>query len=340
MGTLDRYGADTIAFPYLGFDFKISPTAFSIFGFEIKWYGICIAIGLFLAMHYCFKRTKDYGIDGDSLVDAVFAGVVGAIIGARAYYVAFHSGSFHTIGEILSIRDGGLAVYGGLIGALFLGIIVCRVKKIKVLPAVDLASMGFFIGQGIGRWGNFFNQEAFGTNTTLPWGMSGGRIQNYIINSRDFFASYGIEMDPFTAVHPCFLYESLWCLAGFLIMHFFYKHRKFDGEMICIYCAWYGVGRAFVESLRTDSLYAGSLRVSQVLSLILSAVGIIMIVAGTVIAKKKNIPLYCTTEESKQILAEAEAKVKEEEETKKARKQKELTADQKIISDEDEEEDT
>ena len=226
MGIVERYGNDHIAFPYLGIDFKIDPTAFTLFGLEIKWYGICIAVGLFLAMHYCFRRTKDFGLDGEALSDAVIAGIIGAVIGASAFYVAFHAEMYHDIKEVFAIRDGGLAVYGGLIGALILGCIVCKIKKIHIMSAVDLASMGFFIGQAF-------------------------------------------EMDPYTAVHPCFLYESLLCLCGFLIVHFFYKHRKFDGEMICIYVAIYGFGRFIIEGLRTDSLYIGNIRVSQALSLLL-----------------------------------------------------------------------
>lgn len=328
---LDRYSADTIAFPYLGFEFKISPTAFSIGSFEIKWYGICIALGLFLAMHYCFKRTKQFGLDGDKLSDAVFAGVIGAVIGARAYYVAFHADYYKNISEVFAIRDGGLAVYGGLIGALILGIGMCVIRKIHIRSAVDLASMGFFIGQAMGRWGNFFNQEAFGTNTTLPWGMSGGRIQSYIRANKAAFAAQGFEMDSLTPVHPCFLYESLWCLAGFLIAHFLHKKRKFDGEMICFYCMWYGMGRIFIESLRTDSLYAGDVRVSQALSAIIAIGGLVVMVIGEINARKKGVHLYRDSEEAKNLLAEAEQRDKEYEEARKNKKEKHLSSDQHIV---------
>ncbi|MBR4223381.1 MAG: prolipoprotein diacylglyceryl transferase [Oscillospiraceae bacterium] len=337
---LDPLSSDHVVFPGLGIDLDIDPTAFSIFGFEIKWYGICIAIGLFLAMTYCFKRTKSFGLDGDSLSEAVFFGLMGAIIGARAYYVIFHIDSYTDIKQILAIRDGGLAIYGGIIGALILGCIVCKVKKIHILSAVDLASMGFFIGQACGRWGNFFNQECFGTNTSLPWGMSSGRVQNYLSYNKDALAQMGIMVDPYQTVHPCFLYESIWCVAGFLILHFFYKHRKFDGELICIYCAWYGTGRAVIEGLRTDSLYIGSFRASQLLAIITAAAAVVVIVIGHIRAAKNGVHLFCDSEEGKAVIAASEQRDKEEKERSENRKKKALDSDQHIIDDTDDEEDS
>ena len=328
---LEPLSYDHVVFPGVNIDIKVDPTAFSIFGFEIKWYGICIAIGLFLAMGYCFRRTKQFGLDGDHLSDAVFMGLIGAVIGARAYYVIFHMESYNDIKEILAIRDGGLAVYGGIIGALILGCITCRIRKMHVLSTVDLASMGFFIGQCCGRWGNFFNQECFGTNTSMPWGMSGGRIQQYLINNRASLENMGIFIDPYKTVHPCFLYESLWCLAGFLIMHFFYKHRKFDGELICIYAAWYGIGRAYIEGLRTDSLYIGDARVSQLLAVLTSAAAIVIIVIGHIRAKKNGVHLFCDSEEGKAVIAAAEERDREEQEKAENKKKKELSAEQRIV---------
>ncbi|MBQ5311504.1 MAG: prolipoprotein diacylglyceryl transferase [Oscillospiraceae bacterium] len=334
MEHLDRIGTDNIiTFPGLGIRLNVDPTAFSIGGFEIKWYGIMIAIGLFLAMTYCFRRTKEFGIDGDKLTDVVFAGLVGAVIGARAYYVAFHASTYHDIMEVLAIRDGGLAVYGGIIGAVLVGFVVAKIKKMRFLPTLDLASMGFFIGQACGRWGNFFNQECFGTNTSLPWGMSGGRVQDYLIYSQDSFAANGITVDPYLPVHPCFLYESLWCAAGLLIMHLFHKKRKFDGELICIYAAWYGIGRAVIEGLRTDSLYAGSARVSQVLAAATAAIAIVIIVFMHIRTKKAGVHLYRDSKEAAAELAEAEKREQEENERKANKKKKELSSDQKIIDD-------
>ena len=140
--------------------------------FEIYWYAVVICLGLVLAVLYCYRRSKLFGVKGDDFLDVVFWGFFGGIIGARAYYVAYAFDQFKdNLWQIFNFRTGGMAIYGGLIGAILVGAIACRVKKMKVLPVLDLAGMGFFIGQALGRWGNFFNQEAFGSNTTLPWGM-------------------------------------------------------------------------------------------------------------------------------------------------------------------------
>ena len=276
--TVERLSTNEIVFPGLGIELKISPDAFTIGSFAIKWYGICIAVGLLLAIIYCFRRTKEFGLSSDRLNDAVFAGFLGAVVNARLYYVIFHLDSYHTIKDIISIRDGGLAIYGGIIGALVIGFIACKIRKVNVLAAFDIASMGFLIGQGIGRWGNFFNQEAFGCNTSLPWGMSGGRIQQYLVNYKDYlYANNGMVVDPFQTVHPTFLYESLWNLAVFLFLFFWRRRRKFFGEIWFSYLGLYGVGRFWIESLRTDSLRSAflGLRVSQVLSLVLVLVSLI-----------------------------------------------------------------
>ncbi|MGN1089089.1 MAG: prolipoprotein diacylglyceryl transferase [Huintestinicola sp.] len=338
MEQISILAADTISFPKLGITFDVGRTAFTVFGIEIMWYGIMIALGMLLAMIYCFKRTKEFGVDSDRLIDAVMAGVVGAVIGARLYYVALHADSFHDIKEVLAIRDGGLAIYGGIIGALLFGGIMAKLRKLRLPPVLDVASMGFLIGQCLGRWGNFFNQEAFGVNTTLPWGMTGNKIQNYLVYYQADLAAKGMNVDPYQPVHPCFLYESLWCLAGFLIVHFYYKKRKFDGEVFCIYVFWYGLGRFFIEGLRTDSLYIGSVRASQLLALLSCIAALAFIIVMRIKVKKKGeVTLYRDTEESKAIIAEAEKAEAEENERRRQKKHPELTEDQKIISDEDEE---
>ena len=337
MNEVGRLYGDNIVFPGLGIDIKIDNEAFSLFGLSIKWYGVLIALGMLLAMIYCFKRTKEFGIDGDRLTDAVFAGLIGAVIGARLYYVALHAESFHDIKEIFAIRDGGLAIYGGIIGALLFGCITAKLRKLRILPTLDLAAMGFLIGQSLGRWGNFFNQEAFGCNTTLPGGMSGGKIQQYLANHQASLAAQGMEINPYAPVHPCFLYESIWCALGFILLHFYHKHRKFDGEVFCMYVFWYGLGRFFIEGLRTDSLYIGSVRASQMLALISAIAALALIIIMRVRVKKKGVSLYRDSEESKAILEAAAQAEKEESERKAAKKHKELTAEQKIVSDDDEE---
>ena len=257
-----------VTFPKLGLEFFINSTAFSIGSFEVKWYGVIIATGLMLAVFYGLKRAPYFGVDPDKLLDAIIVGVLCAVVGARLYYVAFTWDYFKDdpLRIITDFHEGGLAIYGGIIGGLIGGGIVAKVRKINVFACLDLAALGFLIGQGIGRWGNFTNQEAFGTPTDLPWGMVSANTGNI-------------------AVHPCFLYESLWCLLGFVLLHFFSKKFvKFKGQIFLIYLVWYGLERTFVEGLRTDSLYlpfsiAGyTPRVSQLLSALLVVAGVVLLI--------------------------------------------------------------
>lgn len=340
MNEVGRLYGNNIVFPGLGIDISPNNEAFSLFGLSIKWYGVLIAFGMLLAMIYCFKRTKAFGIDGDRLTDTVFAGLIGAVIGARLYYVVLHAESFHDIRDVFAIRDGGLAIYGGILGALLFGCITAKIRKLRILPTLDLASMGFLIGQAVGRWGNFFNQEAFGCNTSLPWGMSGGKIQQYLLNHQSSLAAQGMDIDPYMPVHPCFLYESIWCAIGFLLLHLYHKHRKFDGEVFCMYVLWYGTGRFFIEGLRTDSLYIGSVRASQMLALISAIAALVIIIAMRIRVKKKGTVLYCDTDESKAILEAAANAEKDAEERRNAKKHKKLTEEQKIVSEDESDENT
>ncbi len=313
MDKAEHYLSDgnIIGFPKLGIEFKIDSTAVSIFGFDIKWYGVIIAFGMLLAMIYCFKRMKEFGLDSDRVIDVVLLGLIGAIVGARSYYIAFSSEL--TFADFLKIRDGGLAIYGGLIGALLVGGIVAKVRKVKLFPLLDIASLGFLIGQGIGRWGNFVNKEAFGAETTLPWGMASKSIENTLGYGADGIA---------VLAHPCFLYESLWCLIGFVLLHFYSKKRKFDGEVFLMYSAWYGLGRFFIEGLRTDSLYLGRLRVSQLVAAVcvVVAIGFLLVVRSN-IKHGAEVVLYRDTEESKKLLLEAEERAAKEAERKKGKKE-------------------
>lgn len=314
MDTVERItDPNIISFPKLGWEFNIDPTAFTVFGVDIQWYGIIITFGLILAMLYCFPKMKRFGINSDRAVDAVIGGIIGGIIGARIYYVAFrwqdYKGDWKSI---LNFRGGGLAIYGGIIGAVIVGLIVCKIRKVKMLPMLDIAGIGFLIGQGVGRWGNFVNQEAFGSNTNSILGMTGGTIQQTIINEAAYMdgSMYqsGIEISEKYAVHPCFLYESVWCLLGAVLLSLFIKRRKFDGQLLLMYLAWYGTERFFVEGLRTDSLMLGSLRVSQALSAVIAITSVILLVVMLLKVKRdpESFVLYCDTDESKALLAEAE----------------------------------
>jgi len=256
----------TISFPGL-FEkpITVDPIAFSIGNFGLRWYGVIIALGFLLAIIYVFKRASEFNTNTDQFVDILLWALPAAIIGARLYYV-FNSWADYKddLSQIFKIWEGGLAIYGGIIAAFVTAFIVCKVRKFDILSIFDLGAMGFLIGQCIGRWGNFINAEAFGTATTLPWRM--------IINRG-------------AAVHPTFLYESLWNLIGFILLHFYSKRRKFRGELFLMYIAWYGLGRSFIEGLRTVSLYLGNtdIRISQLLAIIscIAAVAIwLMIVVG------------------------------------------------------------
>ncbi len=289
--------------------FKIPGT-----NFQIYWYGFLIAVGIILAMIYGFKKMKKAGVDPDRATDAVIGGFFGAIIGARLYYIIFSDST--PITKFFDFRDGGLAIYGGLIGAILVGGIITKMNKLRLTTMLDITAPCFLIGQAIGRWGNFFNQEAFGTNTTLPWGMMSNTTANYISSH----ITDG-SVDPLKPIHPCFLYESLWCLLGFIILHAYFKHRKFDGEVFLCYTAWYGLGRFFIEGLRTDSLYIGSLRVSQLLAAACFAVSVIAIIVVRVrIAKNKDYVFFKDTELSRVQLEQYESMKKFDKEKKELRK--------------------
>ncbi len=328
-------------FPKLGLEFYLESTAFSIFGYEIKWYGILIGLGFLLAMIYAFANFKKVGLDETRTLDVLICSFISAIIGARLYFVIYEWDSYKgNFGKIFAIHDGGLAIYGGIIGGLLMAIIVSKIRKVKIMPLFDLAGIGFLIGQTIGRWGNFVNHEAFGENTDNIFGMTSIKIQNYLAyNAPKILETTGVVVDPTAPVHPCFLYESFWCLIGFLILNFYFKHRKFDGEIFLLYVTWYGIGRFFIEGLRTDSLMIGTMRVSQ----ILAAVSVVAAIAAIVymrlkIKKDGSYTFYKDTEESKLLIAEGEA----EKSKKQIKDEAELTAGQKIIDDDDEdlEEDT
>ena len=268
--TIGTLDYNEIVFPKLGIDLHVNSTAFSIGGLDIQWYGILITLGLVLAMIYAFTQVKKYGLNPDRVLDCI-------------------------------------------IGSLLVGFLVAKIRKVKFLPLLDIVGIGFLLGQGIGRWGNFFNQEAFGCNTDSLFGMSGGRIQEWITDqypSTTYFANFGTTLDASQPVHPCFLYESLWCLLGFVLLAIFAKKiRRYDGQIFLIYICWYGAERAVVESLRTDSLVIGNVRVSQILAITCVVISIILQIAIGTKVKRMGVDyrMYKDTNESKQMLAEYEA---------------------------------
>ena len=238
-----------LSFPGIGLTMD-PPRLLEIGPLKIHLYGLVIALGLVLAVVYALRRRSQFGIREDDLLDGVLWVTPFAIICARAYYVIFEWSQYADDPiSVLYIWKGGLAIYGGVIGAAVGIFVFCKLRRVRISAALDLVSMGFFIGQAMGRWGNFFNREAFGSETDLPWRMG-------LLN----------KAGEVIYVHPTFLYESLWNFCGFLLLHFLSKRRRYDGQIVLTYVFWYGLGRAMIEGLRTDSLYWGPFRVSQLLA--------------------------------------------------------------------------
>ena len=239
-----------ISFPALGIELN-PPRGFSIGPLYIHFYGVIIACGLILAVVYACRRSREAGLTEDSLLDGVLWITPFSIVCARAYYCVFSWPMYRNNPiSVLYIWEGGLAIYGAVLGAAVGVIVFCKIKKCSLPALLDLVSLGFLIGQFIGRWGNFFNREAFGAATDAVTRMG---LFNTVTGVTEYY-------------HPTFLYESVWSLAGFLLLHFLSRKKQYDGQIALGYCAWYGLGRAFIEGLRMDSLYWGPFRVSQLLA--------------------------------------------------------------------------
>lgn len=229
------------------------PIAVSIAGFDIRWYGILIASGALLALYISYRRAPRCGLASEDVLDIVLGILPVGILGARIYYVIFNWDYYsHSPSEIINIRSGGLAIHGGLILGMITAYVICRYKKISFIDAADLILPSVALAQAIGRWGNFFNNEAYGTETTLPWAI--------IIDDK--------------SVHPTFLYESVWCFIMFIALSYAFKRRKFSGQIACMYGLLYAPERFLVEGLRTDSLMIGFLRQAQVISIVIFVVSL------------------------------------------------------------------
>ena len=240
----------SISFPLLGIEVNPGRTV-ALGPLTIHFYGLAIAIGLILAVTYAMKRSKEFGLKEDDILDGVLWVTPFAIICARIYYCAFSWQEYAADPiSVLYIWNGGIAIYGGVIGAVTGVAVFCKIRKIRLATMLDVVLLGFFIGQMIGRWGNFFNREAFGAATSAFSRMG---LFNTVSGQWEYY-------------HPTFLYESLWNLVGFVMLHFLSKKRMFDGQIALGYAAWYGLGRCIIEGLRVDSLYWGPFRVSQVLA--------------------------------------------------------------------------
>ena len=273
-----------ISFPGLFGDWEFNPDPIAIhIGHGIYWYGIILACAMLAGLFLCMKQAKRFGLTEDNVLDLVLWAVPCCILGSRIYYVIFYLDLYRNAdgsldwGRIIAIWDGGLAIYGTVIAGALVVLIFTRVKKLRFAAMMDLAVMGLLLGQIIGRWANFINREAFGGLTDLPWRMR-----------------LWVSASQYIEVHPTFLYESLWNLVGLLLMLFVVtKGRRFDGENTWFYFLWYGLGRAWIEGLRTDSLYlfdwtfmGQPIRVSQALSLVMVVVAAFMLFYNIKIKKR------------------------------------------------------
>ena len=285
----------TLSFPGLGINgWTINSVAFTIGdSFTVMWYGIMIALGMLMAITYASWRCKQAGIKIDDLLDIAIYTIFFGVVGARLYDVVFDDkGAFKTFMDVINLRTGGLAIYGGVIFGAITIVAVCLIKKISWRKLYDCAAPAVMIAQAMGRWGNFFNGEAYGGITSLPWRMSSSKfiieLKNNATVSLTDAQLEGLQSGAL-GVHPTFLYESLWNVLGFVIINLLYKKKKFDGEIALWYFGWYGFGRMFIEGLRTDSLYIGStgIRVSQLLGFLLFALATALTVYGRIIVKKK-----------------------------------------------------
>ena len=276
-----------ISFPGLGIEpFHIDEVAFTLFGRPVAWYGILITCGMILAVLYALHICKFERISSDDIIDFAFVVIVCGVLGARLYYVIFKWDSYvvtdaqnflmniwETLKNVVAVWEGGLAIYGGIIAGILTALVYARKRKLKFIKLLDILAPCVWIGQVIGRWGNFINMEAYGGETTLPWRM--GLLYSYLDNGVWDVEKY---------VHPTFLYESLWNLTALVLVLIFYKKKKFDGQICSIYFMWYGFGRMLIEGLRTDSLMLGNLRISQGVGFVSLILGIVL----TIVFVKKH----------------------------------------------------
>ena len=279
-----------ISFPGLGIgEFEVDSVAFSIGNVEIAWYAIIITIGIIAASLYTIWRANQVNISTEDIIDGILFVVPSGIVGARLYYVLTTLENYHSFKDVINIREGGLAIYGGILAGALAVYLVMRYKKIPFLTIADCCTPGIILAQSIGRWGNFMNGEAYGYQTDSFIRMG---LQN--VNTRVDFAT--AEM---VFVHPTFLYESLWNLVGFILINLFYKHRKYGGQVLIIVFGWYGLGRMWIEGLRTDSLmiFGDTVRVSQLLAFLIFVAAASALIFLAI--KKPQKPLYVADKKEK-----------------------------------------
>ncbi len=298
------YGQSDIRFPNLGIVFHNLPKGISVFGFDIAFYGIVIAAGMLAGFWIADRQAKKNGITTENLMDFALVAIISAVIGARLYYVMFHWQSFQDEPiQILNLRTGGLAVYGGIIAAVITAIFFCRIRRISFGALADTSVFGLMAGQMIGRWGNFFNREAFGQYTDGLFAMqvNATAVHNEFTDSPAYLATLYegrpnalheilliinnvkiIDGERYFQVQPTYLYESFWMLLLLIGMLLFQKHKKFDGELIVLYMLGYGAGRFWIEGLRTDQLFLwnSTVPVSQFISLLIMITAVFILIGN------------------------------------------------------------
>lgn len=277
----DIMGANDIAFPHLGIYLEDVPKSFFIFGFEVTFYGIVIYIGIILGVLLAAKVAKLEGMDTDIIWDFAIYAVIFSVIGARIYYVIFSWDMYKdNLWNLLNLRQGGLAIYGAVIAAFITLFVFCRIKKISPYQIGDCGVHGLVIGQIVGRWGNFFNREVFGgyTNSLFAMRLPVDSVRPWDIAQSHLEGKAAMGDVNFIQVHPTFLYEGVWNLGLLIFMLIYRKRKKYDGQMCLIYLGGYGIGRFFIEGIRTDQLlFPGTqIAVSQVLGMVLFIFAVIM----------------------------------------------------------------
>ncbi len=275
----------SINFPHLGICLDHVGKSVSVFGFEVAYYGIIIGCSILLGLFLAEREAKRTGQDPDIYTDMVIYAIIAAIIGARAYYVIFSWDNYKdNLLSILNLRQGGLAIYGGVIGAVLAVYGYSRVKKLSFAQLLDTAVAGLVAGQILGRWGNFFNREAFGgyTDSLLAMQLPVSAVRANEITEEMWANVQLIGGEQFIQVHPTFLYESLWNLGVLCILYWYRNRKKFQGELFLLYLGGYGLGRVWIESLRTDQLQIGNtgIPVSQLLAAVLIVFSAVMIWRG------------------------------------------------------------
>ena len=292
----------TVSFPGLGIgEFSVDRVAFELFGKPIYWYGVIIMLGIVAAFAHALIRSKREGFTTDDVLDMGIFTVLFGVLGARLYYVVttLDTHEYKNFIDVIAIWEGGLAIYGGIIAGCTALVLTAVYKKINPLKVMDAVGPGVMLAQAIGRWGNFMNGEAFGYEVaegSLLYPFRMGLISDY--------TNTGSTMHYY---HPTFLYESLWNIAGFVFICLIYRKKKFNGQMALTYFAWYGFGRFFIEGLRTDSLYVGPFRISQVVGLVCFVAGITLMVVGSVLTRNGKLDKWLTVRWAEPVPAEGEA---------------------------------